>query len=149
MQTLNEIKQYIIKRGGETNALVVIERIRRALLSNCIELRERYLERQNHIKDGKLICADCADMYSGQLVAEIDALAGFACVQDELRNLSDKEIADEKHGKPRTSFGIYRRCSCGFRTWFDSEEKEHLEETEDDVHEHKFISILLERDTSE
>jgi hypothetical protein len=147
MQTLEEIKQYIIKRGGETNALVVIERIRRALLSNCIELRERYLERQNHMKDGKLICADCADMYSGQLAAQLDALAAFGGVWDELKKLADKELSDERHGKSRTSFGIYRRCSCGFRTWFDSEEKEHLEETKEDVHEHKFISVMVERES--
>jgi hypothetical protein len=43
-----------------------------------------------------------------------------------------------------TNFAIFRKCTCGFSTWFDSEEKQHLEEMEGDVHEHKFVSLIAE-----
>jgi len=45
-----------------------------------------------------------------------------------------------------SDISVFRKCTCGFSTWFDSEEREHLQEMEDDVHEHNFVSILMEVD---
>ena len=46
-----------------------------------------------------------------------------------------------------SDFAVFRKCTCGFRTWFDSEEKQHLEDTKDDVHVHEFVSVMVERDS--
>lgn len=130
MKTLEDIKAEIIKSGGETNALVVLEKVRRAIVQNCKEIRRMYRERQKNV--GKNV-----DLYSAQLAAEVSALASFAKSESDVYGPDHKE----------SSFGIYRRCLCGFRTWFDSEENAHLDETKDDVHEHKFVSVIVERDS--
>jgi hypothetical protein len=44
-----------------------------------------------------------------------------------------------------SSLAIYRKCKCGFSTWFDSDEKKHLDEMNDDAHEHSFVSVIVER----
>jgi hypothetical protein len=43
-----------------------------------------------------------------------------------------------------SDIAIFRKCSCGFSTWFESEEREHLQEIEGDVQEHSFISVIVE-----
>lgn len=39
---------------------------------------------------------------------------------------------------------IYYRCNCEFRTFFRDEIKAHIEETKDDIREHKIVSILVD-----
>jgi len=42
-----------------------------------------------------------------------------------------------------SDFAVFRKCSCGFSAWFDSEEREHLQEMKDDAHEHSFVSVIV------
>jgi len=46
-----------------------------------------------------------------------------------------------------SDIAVFRKCTCGFSTWFGSEEREHLQEMKDDAHEHKFVSVVVESDS--